>query len=146
MNSQRHPDLSPQKQQPKRREKPDSGAKARERILSEWHGFDVAARREEKTVRARPVESVLKTVMDGLSLEERRGETEIVKVWNHSLDPTIVAHAQPTGLRKGTLFVSVDSNVWLYELIRYRRQEILERLQHSFGRETIARLSFRVGQ
>ncbi len=146
MSSRRHPDLKPQKQQPKRHEKSDSTAKAREQILSQWHGFDVGAHREEKTVRAQPLESVVKNVLDGLSLEKRRSETEIVKVWNHSLDPKIVAHAQPTGLRKGTLFVSVDSNVWLYELIRYRRREILERLQYSFGRETIARLSFRVAQ
>jgi predicted nucleic acid-binding Zn ribbon protein len=59
-------------------------------------------------------------------------------------DPNIVAHAQPTGLRKGTLFVTVDSSVWLSEIVRYRRKEILERLQHSFGRDLIARISFRV--
>jgi len=44
-----------------------------------------------------------------------------------------VAHAQPTGLCKGTLFVAVDSSVWLSEIVRYRRKEILARLQHSFG-------------
>ena len=55
------------------------------------------------------------------------------------------AHAQPTGIRKGTLFVTVDSSVWLDEIVRYRRREILERLQHSFGRELVARISFRVG-
>jgi predicted nucleic acid-binding Zn ribbon protein len=69
----------------------------------------------------------------------------VVKVWNHLIDPTIVAHAQPTGIRKGTLFVSVDSSVWLSEILVYRRKEILERLQHSFGRELITRISFRVG-
>ena len=60
-------------------------------------------------------------------------------------DPNIVAHAQPAGLCKGTLFVNVDSSVWLSEIVRYRRKEILDRLQHSFGREVIARISFRVG-
>jgi predicted nucleic acid-binding Zn ribbon protein len=57
----------------------------------------------------------------------------------------VVAHAQPTGLAKGTLFVSVDSSVWLDEIVRYRRREILTRLQHSFGKELIARISFRIG-
>lgn len=46
---------------------------------------------------------------------------------------------------KGTLFVTVDSSVWLDEIVRYRRKEILDRLQHSFGRELIQRISFRVG-
>jgi len=39
----------------------------------------------------------------------------------------------------------VDSNVWLSEIVRYRRQEILQRLQHAFGKELVARISFRVG-
>ena len=56
-----------------------------------------------------------------------------------------MAHAQPTGLNKGTLFVTVDSSVWLSEIVRYRRKEILNRLQHGFGKEMIARISFRVG-
>jgi hypothetical protein len=48
-------------------------------------------------------------------------------------------------VRKGTLFVNVDSSVWLSEIVRYRRKEILDRLQHSFGRDLIQRISFRVG-
>ena len=78
-------------------------------------------------------------------MDARRAEAEVVKVWNGILDPAIVAHAQPTGLRKGTLFVNVDSSAWLSEIVRYRRKEILDRLQHSFGPNLIARISFRIG-
>ena len=78
-------------------------------------------------------------------MDRRRSEAEVLKVWNNLLDPNIVAHAQPTGLWKGTLFVTVDSSVWLSEIVRYRRREILERLQHSFGRDLISKISFRVG-
>jgi predicted nucleic acid-binding Zn ribbon protein len=84
-------------------------------------------------------------VLADLRMDVRQAEAEIVKVWNDLLDPNVVAHAQPTGLRKGTLFVTVDSSVWLAEIVRYRRKEILDRLQHSFGRDLIARISFRVG-
>jgi len=48
-------------------------------------------------------------------------------------------------LHKGTLFVTVDSSPWLSEIVRYRRKEILARLQHSFGRDLISKISFRVG-
>jgi predicted nucleic acid-binding Zn ribbon protein len=68
-----------------------------------------------------------------------------VQVWSRQLDPNIVAHARPAGIRGGTLFVNVDSSVWLDEIVRYRRREILERLQNSFGRELIRRISFRLG-
>jgi predicted nucleic acid-binding Zn ribbon protein len=78
-------------------------------------------------------------------MDRRQGEAEIVKVWNQQLDPQITGHAQPTGLRRGTLFVNVDSSVWLDEIVRYRRREILERLQNSFGRELVRKISFRLG-
>ena len=84
-------------------------------------------------------------MVPGLRLEQRRAEAELVRVWKDLLPPDIVAHAHPAGLRKGTLFVTVDSNVWMHDIIRYRQKEILERLQHSFGRETIKKLSFRLG-
>ncbi len=80
-----------------------------------------------------------------LRLDQRQSEAEIAKVWKSLIDPTVTAHAQPTGIHKGTLFVTVDSNVWLSEIVRYRRHEILQRLQHSFGTKLIARISFRVG-
>jgi len=70
---------------------------------------------------------------------------EIVRVWSRLLDPNLVAHAQPAGLRHGTLFVNVDSSVWLSEIVRYHRREILTRLQQAFGASTIARISFRLG-
>jgi len=84
-------------------------------------------------------------VLTELRIDRRRAEAEVVKVWNDLLDPNIVAHAQPTGLNKGTLFVTVDSSVWLSEIVRYQRKEILTRLQHSFGGDFIAKISFRVG-
>ncbi len=95
--------------------------------------------------RARPVGTLLPAVLTRLRMDRRRAEAEIVRVWNQLLDPNIVAHAQPVGFRKGTLFVNVDSSVWLSEIVRYRRKEILERLQHSFGRELVKRISFRPG-
>ncbi len=84
-------------------------------------------------------------ILSNLRMETRQAETEILKVWNHQIDPNVIAHAQPTGIRKGTLFVTVDSSVWLDEIVRYRRKEILEQLQNSFGRELITRISFRTG-
>ena len=107
--------------------------------------MDLLPLEKERADRARPASAVLPAVLKDLRFDRRRAEAEVVKVWNHMLDPNIVAHAQPTGLRNGTLFVAVDSNVWLSEIVRYRRKEILDRLQHSFGREFILKISFRVG-
>ena len=120
-------------------------ATARQRVLAEWRGHDLAPLEKAQAVRARPASDVMPRVLSEMRMDRRRAEAEVLRVWNNLLDPNIVAHAQPTGLRKGTLFVTVDSSVWLSEIVRYRRKEILDRLQHSFGRDFIARISFRVG-
>lgn len=118
---------------------------ARQRVLAQFRGFDLAPLEKSQTLRARQANAVLPNVLSELRIDRRRTEAEITKVWNHLLDPAITAHAQPSGIRNGTLFVSVDSSVWLSEIVRYRRKEILDRLQHSFGREFIAKISYRVG-
>ena len=118
---------------------------ARQRVLAQWRGADFAPLEIAQALRVRGVGEVVPQVLSGLRLEQRRAEAEIVRVWNSLLDPNIVAHAQPVGIRNGTLFVNVDSNVWLSEIVRYRRKEILDRLQHSFGRNVITRISFRIG-
>ena len=128
-----------------RRKPPSNRIDPRRAILAQWRGIDLAPIEKAKTLSARGLHSLMPSVLSGLGLERRCAESEIIKVWNHSLDPNIAAHAQPTGLRKGTLFVSVDSSVWLNEIVRYRRKEILERLQNSFGKEVVVRISFRVG-
>jgi hypothetical protein len=116
-----------------------------QRALAQWRGVDLAPLEEGRTLRAKPVSAVMPKVLRDLRIDRRCLEAEVVKVWNQLLDPNIVAHAQPTGVRNGTLFVTVDTNVWLSEIVRYRRREILDRLQHSFGREFITKISFRVG-
>ena len=118
---------------------------ARRRVLAQWRGVDLAPLETARAVRARRAGDVLPKVMADLRMDSRRAEAEIIKVWNSLIDPNIVAHARPVGIRKGTLFVTVDSSVWLSEIVRYRRREILDRLQHSFGRDLIQRISFRVG-
>lgn len=118
---------------------------ARRRVLAAWRGVDLEPEELARRLAAKSSGEVLPRVLDSIGLDRRRSDAEILKAWNHLLDPAIVAHAQPTGLRRGTLFVKVDSSVWLDEIVRYRRKEILDRLQHAFGRELIARISFRLG-
>ena len=118
---------------------------ARERVLANWRGIDLSSLEKDRNSRAKSSGSVLPTVLKDLGLERRLAERAILKVWHDLIDPDIIAHAHPTGLRKGTLFVAVDNSVWLNEIVRYRRREILERLQHSFGRDLIQRISFRIG-
>jgi predicted nucleic acid-binding Zn ribbon protein len=117
----------------------------RDRVLAAWRGIDLSPAEAVRANRVKSAAAAMPKVLADLRIDSRRAEAEIAKVWNHLIDPNIVAHAQPVGIRNGTLFVTVDSSVWLSEIVRYRRKEILDRLQHSFGRDMIQRISFRVG-
>lgn len=120
-------------------------ASPRQRVLAAWRGADLNGDEIARVDAFRRTDKLVVKLAGDLRLEHRRAETEIVRAWNGLLDPNLTAHAQPTGLRRGTLFVTVDSSVWLSEIVRYRRREILERLQHTFGRETVRKISFRLG-
>ena len=120
-------------------------ASSRQRVLAQWRGVDLAPLEIAQAVRARKAGDVIPRLFTDLRIDQRQAEAEIVRVWQSLIDPTLVAHAQPVGVRKGTLFVVVDSSVWLSEIVRYRRKEILDRLQHSFGPTLVRKISFRVG-
>ena len=114
-------------------------------VLAAWRGIDLTEQERAHVDRARSTAAVMPNLLKRLGLAQRRREAEVAKVWHNLIAPVVTAHAQPAGIHKGTLFVNVDSNVWLSEIVRYRRHEILQRLQHAFGAEFIARISFRVG-
>jgi predicted nucleic acid-binding Zn ribbon protein len=127
------------------RHSPPERSTPRQRALAQWRGWNWRGAEIAREISGKKADAVLPRVLTGLRMERRQAEAEIVRVWSCQLDPNIVAHTQPTGIRNGTLFVAVDSSVWLDEIVRYRRREILERLQNSFGRELIRRISFRLG-
>jgi predicted nucleic acid-binding Zn ribbon protein len=124
---------------------PPKKISARRRVLAQWRGVDLEPLEKARAIRARTAENVVSTVLGDLKMDSKRADIEIVKVWNSLMDPNIAAHAQPANLRNGTLFVRVDSSVWLSEIVRYRRKEILDRLQHSFGKSYIQKISYRIG-
>jgi len=124
---------------------PAADSRARARVLAQWRGVDGAPVEKARATPARRVGDLLPAVMKDLRIDARRADAEIVKVWNSLIDPAVTAHAQPVNLHKGTLFVNVDSSAWLSEIVRYRRKEILDRLQNSFGKSVVQKISFRIG-
>lgn len=122
-----------------------AAAAARARTIDQWRGRGFTSAETAWKTPAKSIEAILPAVLGHLRLEQRLEEAGIQTIWGQILDPTLVAHAQPAGFAKGTLFVNVDSNVWLNEIVRYRRHEILERLQTALGKNVVQKISFRVG-
>jgi predicted nucleic acid-binding Zn ribbon protein len=135
------PPADPAEQARRRR----AAAAARSRTIDQWRGRGFTSAETAWISPAKSIETILPGVLGHLRLEQRLDESKIQTIWSQILDPTLVAHAQPAGFAKGTLFVNVDSSVWLNEIVRYRRQEILERLQTALGKTVVQKISFRVG-
>lgn len=127
------PPLGPPKLDPKKR------------LMAQFRGIELSELEKARAKSDKPISDLMPKVLQGLGMDRKRAEAEILRVWNNLIDPVIAAHAQPTGINKGTLFVTVDSSPWLDEIVRYRRKEILDRLQHSFGKDLVQKISFRVG-
>ncbi len=125
--------------------KSDSPARSRREAIAQWRRVDLHDAEKARADCAKPVSQVLPALLEKFGFDKRLSEAEVMRVWLNLVDPNIATHAKPAGLNKGTLFVNVDSSVWLDEIVRYRRREILQRLQHAFGKDVIARISFRLG-
>lgn len=130
---------------PKKKKDAKSAEKARQEVLSQWRGIDLSEEERAREKTEKQVSDVVANVLKKLKLEERRAHAEILNVWRNAIDPMIVEHTQPAGLKNGTLIVYVDSNVWLNEIIHFKQREILLKLQSSFGREMIKNIKFRLG-
>lgn len=118
---------------------------AKAEALAEWRHADSAEQEGARRTTGKTIADIMPGVLQRLRIDQRQSETEILKVWASLVDPEVAEHANPTGIRNGTLFVSVDSNVWLDEIVRYRRREILERIKSAFGPTKVQRISFRIG-
>jgi hypothetical protein len=118
---------------------------AKQRALAEWRRIDLREQEGADSATIKDIASVMPNVIKSIGLDKKRSDLEILKVWNNLIDPTITKHAQPANIAKGTLFVNVDNSAWLDEIVRYRRKEILHRLQTAFGKDVIQKISFRIG-
>ena len=117
----------------------------KQQALAEWRHTDLREAEGARKTTAKKIADVVPAVVKQINLDKKQSDLEILKVWNNLLDPNITAHAQPANLVRGTLFVNVDNSAWLNEIVRYRRREILSRLQTAFGPDLIQKISFRLG-
>lgn len=136
---------SPASEAAQTRFKADAAAFSRKQVLVDWFKLDPEEWEKERKLSLRSIEDIVAGATRRLNLEQKQAEAEIIKVWSHVIDPAIRDRAHPTGLVRGTLFVTVVNHAWMDEIMRFRRKEILTLMQQSFGSGTIQRISFRVG-
>jgi predicted nucleic acid-binding Zn ribbon protein len=116
----------------------------RSQILREWRPLYTGADAPVGPP-AHPVNQLVPGVMKQLGLEQRLQQSQVFFLWPTIVGSDIARHAQPVSLRNGMLIVAVDHPVWLQELSRYHKPEILQRVQQRVGKKAVRDIVFRIG-
>jgi hypothetical protein len=80
---------------------------------------------------------VVAGIMKSLGLEGMHWLNILEEEWTRLVGDAVAKHSRPGRMEKKTLTVFVDNSVWLNELLRYGRKQMLENLQKRFGKEKI---------
>jgi predicted nucleic acid-binding Zn ribbon protein len=91
------------------------------------------------------VGEVLQKVFNKLSIDKKLKEMNALKLWEEVTGERISRHSLPLFVRKGNLFVRVDSSGWLTQLT-YLKREILSELNERLRGESIKNIYFRLGE
>ena len=61
---------------------PPRKTSARQKVLAQWRGVDLAPLEKMRAAPARTAAAVLPKLMKDLRMDDRRAEAELVQVWN----------------------------------------------------------------
>ncbi len=82
--------------------------------------------------------------MKTLGLESAHWLETLGNEWPRLVGAAVARHTRPGRLDRNRLIVFVDSSVWLNELSRYGRKEMLAALRQRFGDGKFADLAFQL--
>ena len=91
------------------------------------------------------VPEVLRRVLARRGMERRIKELWILPQWREIVGEKISQHTQPVTVKKGNLFVRVDSSGWLTQLT-YLKEKIISQINQREGSDLIKDIYFHLGE
>jgi len=92
-----------------------------------------------------PVGEILEEVLSRLGIDNKIKQLRILKHWKEIVGKTLARHSCPVTVRKGNLFVKVDSSGWLAQ-ITYFKEKIISELNRKAGSEVIRDIYLSLGK
>jgi len=92
-----------------------------------------------------PITHVLDKTLRDLGMEVKLKQHGVWGLWGEVVGPAISAHAQPSVVRDGRLFVAVEDSLWLHQL-NYLKHQILLELNNKLGKAALREMVLRVGE
>lgn len=90
------------------------------------------------------IDEVLERTFKKLGISKKMKEQRTLKLWKEVVGERISQHTHPFRIRKGVLFVKVDSSAWLAQL-GYLKEDIIYKLNRKGGTGVIKDIYFRLG-
>ncbi|MBI5746942.1 MAG: DUF721 domain-containing protein [Nitrospirae bacterium] len=90
------------------------------------------------------ISSVINNLSKSLGFEQKMVELSIQKRWGEIMGGKIANHTMPGQIRYKKLYIEVDNPVWMHQLL-FLKDEILNRVNRSIGREIINEVRFKLG-
>lgn len=94
-----------------------------------------------KTSSDRPIGEVLKEMIETYRLENKLNEVKVLSAWEKVVGPLISRYTRDVYIKRGKLFVKVDSPALINELT-YNASIIIERLNAEAGSSVIEEIIF----
>jgi predicted nucleic acid-binding Zn ribbon protein len=65
--------------------------------------------------------------------------------WAEIADQDVLEHTDVKGLKKGVLYVRVDSATWLHYITAFKKEELLKSIQNEYKQRFISDIRFYIG-
>ncbi|MBT9132620.1 DUF721 domain-containing protein [candidate division NPL-UPA2 bacterium Unc8] len=93
-----------------------------------------------------PIKSVLSEVWKNLKIKDKLEVAGIWENWAELAGEETAAHTKPSALtQEGRLFVNVVSPTWADHLNRFKKDEILEKINGFLGKKVVREIFFSIG-
>lgn len=90
-----------------------------------------------------PIGNILTKYFKDAGLDEQLRSVQVLQLWEDVVGPTVATHTRATTFRGKTLFVEVDSSVWMQQL-SYLKPSCIEKLNHRIGSTMVENIFFRI--
>lgn len=96
-----------------------------------------------KTKKPRQIKDILAMTFRYYNIPIDVEEAKVFNSWAEIVGESISSHCLPSIVKKGRLYVEVDSPVWRHQL-NFMKNEIIKKLNKSAGKEVIKEIIFKL--
>ena len=90
------------------------------------------------------VKDILIVLLPRLGVDNKIKQLNVLKCWPEVVGETVSRHSAPFAIKKGNLFVKVDSSAWLSQLHHFK-EKIISKFNKREGMEVIREIHFTLG-